>query len=106
MLNESKEGLKFIFMEAFMYRCHPLTHKMLEIVKQEYSNKKFLSSHLLGLLLMSLMTNIGKNPDLGGGSIMDIGCYPMSMARLIGKFNGKFFFRSLVYLSFGRAIFK
>ena len=24
-----------------------------------------------------------KNPELGGGSILDIGCYPLSMARLI-----------------------
>ena len=32
------------------------------------------------------------NPKLGGGSILDIGCYPLSMARMIvGLINGKEF---------------
>ena len=41
LLNEARR-LNLFFMEAFMYRCHPLTHKMLELVKQEFSGQEVL----------------------------------------------------------------
>ena len=51
LVNESRR-LNLFFMEAFMYRCHPLTHKMVEIVKQEFSNQEVLIESSFGLLLM------------------------------------------------------
>ena len=82
LLNEARR-LNLFFMEAFMYRCHPLTHKMLEIVKQEFSNQEVLIESSFGFTADVDEKHRLKNPELGGGSILDIGCYPLSMARLI-----------------------
>ena len=82
LVNESRR-LNLFFMEAFMYRCHPLTHKMLEIVKQEFSNQEVLIESSFGFTADVEESHRLKNPELGGGSILDIGCYPLSMVRLI-----------------------
>ena len=47
LLNEARR-LNLFFMEAFMYRCHPLTHKMLELVKQEFSGQEVLIESSFG----------------------------------------------------------
>ena len=82
LLNEARLK-KLFFMEAFMYRCHPLTHKMLELVKKEFINQEVLIESSFGFTADVGEEHRLRNPELGGGSILDIGCYPMSMARLI-----------------------
>ena len=82
LLNEARLKELF-FMEAFMYRCHPLTHKMLELVKKEFINQEVLIESSFGFTADVGEEHRLRNPELGGGSILDIGCYPMSMARLI-----------------------
>ena len=82
LLNEAR-NLNLFFMEAFMYRCHPLTHRMLEIVKQEFTNKEVVIESTFGFTADVGDGHRLKNPELGGGSILDIGCYPLSMSRLI-----------------------
>ncbi|HEX8914960.1 MAG TPA: Gfo/Idh/MocA family oxidoreductase, partial [Humisphaera sp.] len=79
-------------MEAFMYRCHPQIDRLLDLVRGgaigrvrviqatfsfhwpvEYDAKSRLLS-----------------PDLAGGGILDVGCYPTSFCRLVaGAANGK-----------------
>jgi predicted dehydrogenase len=70
------------FMEAFMYRCHPQTQRL----------KQLLEDHAIGdvrLIQTNFSYNMGpkyenirlSNPAAGGG-IMDVGCYTASMARL------------------------
>ena len=75
LLNEARVNNLF-FMEAFMYRCHPLTHKMLEIVKQEFSDQDVFIESSFGFTADVTEDHRLKNPTLGGGSILDIGCYP------------------------------
>ncbi|MCG6958224.1 MAG: Gfo/Idh/MocA family oxidoreductase, partial [Gemmatimonadetes bacterium] len=69
-------------MEAFMYRFHPRTGKVLEMVR----------SGALGDLrtLRSAFTfrltrpgNIRMDPDLGGGALMDVGCYCVNVSRTV-----------------------
>ncbi len=77
------------FMEAFMYRCSAQTRKIVEIVKSgELGTIRMISAHFCfnggdntdGRLL---------NKELGGGGILDVGCYPVSFCRLIaGAANG------------------
>lgn len=71
-----------IVAEAFMYRHHPQTHKVKEIV----------ASGALGTLrlMRGVFTfNLERSPDvrldpaLSGGSLWDVGCYPISYARTI-----------------------
>jgi predicted dehydrogenase/aryl-alcohol dehydrogenase-like predicted oxidoreductase len=70
-------------MEAFMYRCHPQTARVVELVGSgEIGEVRAIratfsfeaADHPEGRLL---------NPELGGGGILDVGCYCMSMARLL-----------------------
>lgn len=71
-----------IVAEAFMYRHHPQTLKVLEIVRNG-------SLGILKLIRGSfsfVLTREGDvrlNPEWGGGSIWDVGCYPISYARAV-----------------------
>jgi predicted dehydrogenase/aryl-alcohol dehydrogenase-like predicted oxidoreductase len=70
-------------MEGFMYRLHPQTAKLIELVQ---------SGRLGRIHLVQATFGYGKPfdaaarqyaNDLGGGGILDVGCYCVSMARLI-----------------------
>ncbi len=79
-------------MEAFMYRCHPQTAKTVELIGEGAIGE-------VKVIQASFSFHAGFNPDsrlynneLGGGGILDVGCYPVSMARLIaGSAAGKAF---------------
>jgi predicted dehydrogenase/aryl-alcohol dehydrogenase-like predicted oxidoreductase len=79
-------------MEAFMYRAHPQTKRLIELLR----------SRVVGdvrVIHATFSFHADFNPDsriysnaLGGGGILDVGCYPVSMARLIaGVATGKDF---------------
>lgn len=76
-------------LEAFMYRCHPQTAKIVELVKSGAIGE-------VKLIVASFGFQAGFNPEgrlynnsLGGGGILDVGCYCTSMVRLIaGAANG------------------
>jgi xylose dehydrogenase (NAD/NADP) len=68
--------------EAFMYRHHPQTLKVQELVR----------GGSLGMLkiirgsfsfLLTREGDVRLNPEWGGGSIWDVGCYPISYARAV-----------------------
>ncbi len=81
-----------LLMEAFMYRCHPQTARLIELLKEKTIGE-------IKLIRASFGFAASFNPDsrlfkneLGGGAIMDVGCYPVSMARLIaGTVDGRSF---------------
>ena len=66
--------------EAFMYRHHPQTHKVQELVR---SGSLGTLKLLRGAFSFELTHegNIRSDPVMGGGSIWDIGCYPISYTR-------------------------
>jgi D-xylose 1-dehydrogenase (NADP+, D-xylono-1,5-lactone-forming) len=68
--------------EAFMYRHHPQTLKVKELVKQGAIGKVVMMRGIFSFSLTNLR-DIRMNPGLGGGSIWDIGCYPISYARYL-----------------------
>ena len=69
-------------MEAFMYRCHPQTAKLRELLARgaigEVRNVQAHFSYNMGLQY----TNIRLSNPAAGGGLMDVGCYPVSLARL------------------------
>ncbi|MSR64404.1 MAG: oxidoreductase [Verrucomicrobiae bacterium] len=79
-------------LEAFMYRCHPQTAKLVELIREGAIGD-------VRVIQSSFSFNAGFNPksrtyanELAGGGILDIGCYCTSMARLIvGAATGKQF---------------
>ncbi len=79
-------------LEAFMYRCHPQTVKLVELIKGKAIGD-------VRVIQGTFSFHAGYNPEsrlfsnaLAGGGIMDVGCYPVSMSRLIaGVAQGKDF---------------
>jgi predicted dehydrogenase len=73
-------------MEAFMYRCHPQTAKLIELVRDGAIGEVRVIQASFGYDLgesEDAYRNIRLRNDVCGGSIMDVGCYTLSMARLI-----------------------
>lgn len=71
------------FMEAFMYRCHPQTAKVIEILRSgRLGQVKTIECSFGGLPTYDPKSRLFAR-DLGGGAILDIGCYCASMARLV-----------------------
>ncbi len=71
--------------EAFMYRHHPQTLKVVELVRSGALGTLKLIRGSFSYVL-SRESDVRNQPDLGGGSIWDVGCYPISFARtLVGE---------------------
>ncbi len=82
LLDTSKKHPELKIMEAFMYRHHPQWQK----------TRKLVASGQIGELqtIQSFFSyyntdpnNIRNRADIGGGGLMDIGCYTISLARFI-----------------------
>jgi len=69
--------------EAFMYRHHPQTHKVKELVESGAIGRVRLFRSAFSFNLSGAPGNVRWNPDLVGGSIWDVGCYPISLARYL-----------------------
>ncbi|MBT4842703.1 MAG: Gfo/Idh/MocA family oxidoreductase [Anaerolineae bacterium] len=69
-------------MEAFMYRHHPQNEKIKELINKGAIGELRLIRGSFSFNLDS-PNNIRLDPALGGGSLWDIGCYPISFARMI-----------------------
>jgi len=87
MVNAAAEAGTFL-MEGFMYRCHPQTARLVELIGEGAIGE-------VGLVEASFGFQAGVNPEsrlfkntLAGGGIMDVGCYPASFARLVAAAAG------------------
>ena len=68
--------------EAFMYRHHPQTLRVQELVKSGSLGTVKLIRGSFSYVL-SRQGDVRLNPEWGGGSIWDVGCYPISYARSV-----------------------
>ena len=69
-------------MEAFMYRFHPQWQQVLEWISQgEIGAVKNITSQFC--YNNHDPANIRNNPAAGGGALMDVGCYGISLARMV-----------------------
>src|SRR5690606_31956223 len=83
---DAAEGHGRVLIEAFMYRCHPLTRAVkqaldageigqLQIVRTSFCYKT-----------RTIDGNVRFDPALGGGALMDIGCYCIDFAQhMVGE---------------------
>ncbi len=72
-----------LLMEAFMYRHHPQTHKLSEIVRSGGIGELRQLRSVFSWMLTD-PTDVRLLPELDGGALMDLGCYCISMQRLLG----------------------
>jgi len=80
---ETVKESRVFFMEAFMYRCHPQTGKIAELIKDGAVGEVRLVQAAFAYDMGLNYDNIRLSNPAGGGGIMDVGCYPLSMCRLI-----------------------
>ena len=71
-----------VLMEAFMYRFHPQTEKVLALLKEGAIGQPRLIGSAFTFRL-SNPDNIRFRPELGGGSLMDVGCYCVNVSRTL-----------------------
>jgi predicted dehydrogenase len=91
-ITEACADANVVFMEAFMYRCHPQTRRVVEVIRSGEIGQVQVVDASFGF-------RAGHNPKsrlldkaLGGGGILDVGCYVISMARLVaGAANNRDF---------------
>jgi len=92
-----------LLMEAFMYRLHPQTRKLVELVRNGAIGE-------LRLIRASFNVLADFNPEhrmfkkaLGGGAILDLGCYPVSFSRhMAGAALGRAFAEPVEFRGTGR----
>jgi len=82
LLDEAARHPRLKVMEAFMYRHHPQWQRARELVREGALGKlraieTFFSYH------NDDPTDVRNQADLGGGALMDIGCYPISLSRFL-----------------------
>lgn len=70
-------------MEAFMYRCHPQTARLVELIRDGVIGEVRVIQATFSFGGDFALESRILSPTLGGGGILDVGCYCMSMARLI-----------------------
>jgi predicted dehydrogenase len=72
-----------VVMEAFMWRHHPQAAQAKALVESGAIGRLRAIRTTFGFQLLDL-SNIRLAPDLDGGALMDVGCYCVSGARLLG----------------------
>jgi len=80
---EAAVANKVFLMEAYMYRCHPQTAKLVELLRAKAIGD-------VGVIQAAFSFHAGFNADgrlwsnaLAGGGILDVGGYTTSIARLV-----------------------
>src|SRR5690606_25708656 len=80
---EAARQNEVFLMEAFMYRCHPQTQKLAELIARGAIGE-------VKVIQATFSFGAGFDPNgrvynnaLGGGGLLDVGCYCTSMARMI-----------------------
>lgn len=92
-------------MEAFMYRCHPQIKKLIELLNAKnrtIGDVKHIQASFGFKGYFDPQSRLF-NQDLAGGGILDVGCYPVSISRLIaGVVNNKLFDNPKEVIGFGK----
>ncbi len=76
-----------LLMEAFMYRFHPRTQRVIELVQAGAIGEVRQINAAFTFRLLN-RDNIRLNAELGGGSLMDVGCYCVNLIRTLANALG------------------
>lgn len=76
------EGSGVQLMEAFMYRLHPMWRKAVQLI-EDGAIGEVRAVQIVFSYFNDDPSNIRNIPEFGGGALFDIGCYAVSVARMI-----------------------
>lgn len=80
---EAAHANKVFLMEAYMYRCHPQTARLVELIRAKViGNVSVISATFSFRAGFNANSRIWAN-ELAGGGILDVGGYTVSVSRLI-----------------------
>jgi D-xylose 1-dehydrogenase (NADP+, D-xylono-1,5-lactone-forming) len=79
---DAADRASLLLMEAFMYRHHPQTTRVAELVAGGAIGELRAVRASFGFTL-SDPANVRLIAELGGGALLDVGCYCVSLARLV-----------------------
>ncbi|MBN1901343.1 Gfo/Idh/MocA family oxidoreductase [Candidatus Sumerlaeota bacterium] len=82
VIDEARKKDVFL-MEAFHYRCHPQTKKLIELIKENVIGEVRVLQGAFSFNSPYGLEHRTLNHALAGGGVLDVGCYPVSMARLL-----------------------
>jgi len=82
MMVDTFKEKDILFAEAFMYRFHPQTVQVMEWVNSGAIGDVHLINASFNFRL-TYESNIRLNKNLGGGAMMDVGCYCINIMRLV-----------------------
>ena len=82
-ITETARRREAFLMEAFAYRCHPQTTRLAQLVTSGRIGDVRMIDAVFGYDAGPAPGNYLLDRELGGGAILDVGCYPTSMAHLI-----------------------
>jgi predicted dehydrogenase len=71
-----------VLFEAYMYRHHPQTLRVQKLVRQGAIGQVRLV-HAVFSYTLNRPGDVRLDPNLGGGSLWDVGCYPVSFAQAV-----------------------
>jgi predicted dehydrogenase len=84
-IRSAAEGTGVVVAEAFMYLHHPQTSLVRQLIEDGNIGDLILIQGSFSFYL-NRQDDIRLKPEMGGGSIWDVGCYPISYARyLVGE---------------------
>jgi predicted dehydrogenase len=72
-----------LLVEAFAYRSHPQTHRLVALIQEGRVGELRMIDATFGYDAGPAPTNYLLSHELAGGGILDVGCYPTSMAHLL-----------------------
>ena len=82
LLDESKQYPKLKVMEAFMYRFHPQWERTKEIIRDGAIGELRTVQSFFSYFNND-PANIRNREEIGGGAMLDIGCYCVSLSRFL-----------------------
>jgi len=82
LVEAGKQHPELKLMEAFMYRHHPQWQKARQLVNDGAIGELRTINSVFSYFNTD-GSNIRNMADIGGGALMDIGCYPISLSRFI-----------------------
>lgn len=82
LVAEGEKHPRLKLMEAFMYRHHPQWQTARSLVREEKIGELRTIQSFFSYFNRD-PANVRNKPEWGGGGLMDIGCYPISLSRFL-----------------------
>ncbi|RKQ32472.1 Gfo/Idh/MocA family protein [Oceanobacillus halophilus] len=90
-------AMNVLFMEAFMYQFHPQHQRVKDIIASGEIGEVTLMNSAFSYFLTNKEENIRMSQEKGGGSLYDVGCYPIhAICNIFGEEPEEVFAQAII----------